>query len=752
MFANLFLLSALAATPLPKLVITHTMGMMPVCGGSGGVGVCTCATNSPYGGVRRIEGLGGRDAKYAKGCRWDLEMAEEQGVDVFGVLLSGNDRSAQFWYGWLETWEEMYAENPSLRIRLAPIFAGCDIAEWPANPKKFTYFRPIWEKYRNSKAWYRHDGRILFVGYKSAMWWDRRALDIGENLKAVAHQRDFFEFLGIGRDAFFVYDGTEYASGQISGGPKGKPSDLGEIASAVCDAVDGYCCWGGVIPDELYRTNYPVIAAAVRAKGRPWIMPIVNVHSLIGQFYRSLPGVQRLYDTWEMAAATGASGALLVTWNDWNEATSFAPASSLNYALAGLNAKLIHRFKTGAFPEPAKDEVFVFYRKYHADADPWPFVRGTVERDRDQWGETDDVLDVTVFAKADGEARISGTPSGVAVRALRRGFNRFLLKTAVGQEIAVRIWRGGALAHELVSPERVTDRPWREDLLPWGWSSNCRALYARDLGPGFRPVSQYSQRYADGVEDWFRLYWWGTSERVAGSGADEDPDGDGIVNREECRLRTNPLAANPVYRGAADWDTLAEALGPNTNGLQRVARQRINLNPYPDRFGNPIHGFLYAEKGGAYAPKWMSKWNDNPKWGLGWTFRSGRKHLYGRGAHGGVEMTLDPQLAGVYRFLPPQDGDYRVSARLWPGRGLVREGDRLTLTVRLNGRIVATQTGARGDVAELAPVPVRARRHDRLDFVLAGPSTGRVTGEVLPVVTFATGKGAKTETRAASGN
>ena len=39
MFANLFLLSALAATPLPKLVITHTMGMMPVCGGSGGVGV-----------------------------------------------------------------------------------------------------------------------------------------------------------------------------------------------------------------------------------------------------------------------------------------------------------------------------------------------------------------------------------------------------------------------------------------------------------------------------------------------------------------------------------------------------------------------------------------------------------------------------------------------------------------------------------------------------------------------------------------
>ena len=731
MLADALLMSALAATPLPKLVITHTMGMMPVRGGSGGYDTFVCATNSPYGGTARLSGLGGRDPKYADGYRWDLEMAEAQGVDVFGVLLSGNDRSAQFWHGWLETWEKMYAENPSLRIRLCPVYAGCDIAEWPENPAKFRYFKPIWEKYSGSKAWYRHDGRILFVGYKSPMWWDKRANDIDENLKAVEHQRRFFEFLGIGRDAYFIYDGTEYAPGQISGGPKGDPAELGALASAVCDVVDGYCCWGGVIPDELYRTNYAFIADAVRAKGKPWIMPIVDIHSLIGQFYRSLPGVQRLYDTWETAERTGAAGALLVTWNDWNESTSFAPSASFNYALSGLNAKLIHRFKHGAFPEPAEDEVFMFYRKYHADADPWPYVRGTVERDRDRWGETDDVLDVTVFAKAQGEARISGTPEGTVVRQLERGFNRFLLRTAVGREIAVRIRRRGKVEHELVSPERVTNRPWREDLLPWGWSSKCRENYDRYFGKGFRPTSQYSQRYEDGVEDWFRLYWWGTSERVAGSGPDEDPDGDGVSNREECLLRTNPLKANPIYRGAADWDTLAEALGPNTN-CSRVAHERINLNPYPDRFGNPTHGFLYADKGASYDPKWMSKWCNNPAYGIGWTFRSGRKHSYRLGERGGIAMTLDPKLSGVYRFLPPEKGRYRVSARLHGG-GIADS----RLTVRLNGRPVAEVSCPRGSTAVMNAVTVRAYRLDKLDFVVECADDVPCTVELVPSVDFA---------------
>ena len=165
-----------------RIVVTHTMGMMPVYGGDGGYSTMMREPGSPYGGLRRMRGLGASGERYRSGYRWDLEMAERQGVDVFGVLLSGNERSRQFWLGWLRTWTEMRAENPSLRIRLAPLFAGCDIVERRKDPGKFAYFRDVWNEDRDSPAWYRVDRRVMFVGYKSSMWWDARANSVDENV------------------------------------------------------------------------------------------------------------------------------------------------------------------------------------------------------------------------------------------------------------------------------------------------------------------------------------------------------------------------------------------------------------------------------------------------------------------------------------------------------------------------------------------------------------------------------------------
>jgi hypothetical protein len=150
--------------------------------------------------------------------------------------------------------------------------------------------------------------------------------------------------------------------------------------------------WGGVIPDEIYRRNYPVIAEAVNKTGKAWGMPIINIHSGVGQFYISRPGVQRLINTWNMAHATNAQFAQIVTWNDWYEATGYGPCISFNYAFTFLNAKFAHRFKHGAFPESKDDTVYLFYRKYHPDADPYLYPRATVERDRNRRpGRTDEV-------------------------------------------------------------------------------------------------------------------------------------------------------------------------------------------------------------------------------------------------------------------------------------------------------------------------------------------------------------------------
>jgi len=81
-------------------------------------------------------------------------------------------------------------------------------------------------------------------------------------------------------------------------------------------------------------------------------------------------------------------------------------------------------------------------------------------------------------------------------------------------------------------------------LIPWGWSSDCRKRYDRDFGPDFRPISYYSQRHNDGIPDWFRLHYFGTTELPAGGLPSEDPDGDGVDNLHNTRagrIRWNPI-------------------------------------------------------------------------------------------------------------------------------------------------------------------------------------------------------------------
>ena len=101
------------------------------------------------------------------------------------------------------------------------------------------------------------------------------------------------------------------------------------------------------------------------------------------------------------------------------------------------------------------------------------------------------------------------------------------------------------------------------------------------------------------------------------------------------------------------------------------------------------------------------------------------------GDGGGIALEIDPALAAVYRFLPPVDETYAVSAELSAtGRTDLR------LKVRLNGREIATLAAAKGGKASLAPVQVCARRLDRIDFAVEG-GDALAAGELVPRVSFA---------------
>lgn len=772
------LVPAAEEAPLPKLVFTHAMGMMPAVTwyAANGMFPLTDYARSkppndfarPYGGQQRIAGLGfyyaflRQDSSYnfnepyqlwwerkqtsqhpdfvpydlaqlENRYRWDLRMAEEGGLDGFGLCLSGNEASAPHAAAWFDTLEDMLRANPRTHLRLTIAICGDDLPN-AERPDKYRWLIRLVRERGTSPAWLRHQGRIVFMGYHNHITWDsRQSLDPPYIRETIARHRALFAAMGI--EPVFIYDGPEYVPGQISQRHlPAKPELLAPLVETVCERFAGYSCWGGVIPDEIYPINYRIIAETVHKHGKAWMMPIVNLHSGIGQFYKSKPGVERLLETWDFAAQTEARCVQLVTWNDTAEATGFQPSLSWNYALWGLNARFVHRFKYGDFPAETEDSVFLFYRKYHADADPTLYPRATVERDVNKWGETDDLLHVIVFAVAAGTLEVSGTGEGRSRRPLRRGFNEFKLTTAVNQELAARIFRDGRLAHELVSPERVTDRPYREDLIPWGWSSACRRLYDRDFGKSFRPVSYYSQRDGDGIPDWFRLHYFGSTEAKPGlSLAGDDPDGDGVDNRHEYLGGDDPRTPNAVYSPGFRWDELTAALSPITDG--RRGADRINLNPYPDKLGKLVHAFLYTDSPAPDAPwRYLMKWsNAVPGVPTGWGLRTGGGPGCYLDGEGTVGMRLPPGQGCRYRFLAPVAGTLRVTAEF-----AVRQGADVEFQVRHGAALLFSAKGSPGHAAPFA-TEIHVAPGDRLDFSARGGEDGTARVTVKPVLEFLRG-------------
>ena len=751
--------------PLPKWVLTHTMGMMPATnwyGLNSLFPLTEYAKSRPdtywtttFGGQYRMLPLGamytftGKDSKYnfnkpliypvrkpelsyspediKDKYLWDLKWAERMGVDGYGILLSRNKVSKKHALGWFNAMEKILKQNPDTKLRLTIMFCGHELPN-KKEPWRYEWLKEFCKEYKDSPAWLRHDGRIVFMGYRSMMTWSsKEGVKLEQAKKAVKAHKEFLKSLGMG-DPIFLFDGTEYVPGDIThSNIKPNPELLAPIAEQVCKSFDGYMVWGGVIPDKIYQRNYPVIADAVNKSGKAWGMPIINIHSGIGQFYISNPGVSRLIDTWNYAYKTNAQFTQIVTWNDWNEATGYAPSISFNYAFTSLNQKFVHRFKNGKFPEDKEDKVYMFYRKYHPDADPYLYPRATVERDVNKWGETDDVLHVIVFANDAGTIKVSGTSKGTQTLKLKKGFNEFMLKTAINKEIAARIYRNGKLAHDLISPERVSDKPYREDLVPWGWSSDCRKYYDEEFGKGFRPISYYSQRYNDGIPDWFRLLYFGTTDMPAGGKADEDPDKDGITNLNEYLMGEDPTVPNTAYEAGYKWDELPAALALQKKG-KFVAR--INQNPYPDKHGKLVHTFMYTldEKlDGSYTH--MNKWNNRGKV-IGWSLRNWKPFYFYLTKDKGMGIKILPGYTAVYRFWSPVVGRIKYKCKL---KGDAKTPVKFYIKKGAQELFVATCEPGNEITAE---VEIDTALRDRIDFIVKPVGQDKANVVLYPEITL----------------
>ena len=180
----------------------------------------------------------------------------------------------------------------------------------------------------------------------------------------------------------------------------------------------------------------------------------------------------------------------VITWNDYPEGHHLAPEINHNEGFSILLNYYKSQWKHLPSPYAGRDVAVVFFKKYKHDATPAPYNIPVVAFQREAippaW---EDSIEVVTLLPAAGQVGVNGqaanAPAGLAVR-------KFAMRPG---PVAVSVSRRNRATVHFVTPEGITDRPYRADRITYTFSSEFDAFY-KDLFPGFKP--SYSHEYNPG--------------------------------------------------------------------------------------------------------------------------------------------------------------------------------------------------------------------------------------------------------------
>jgi hypothetical protein len=296
------------------------------------------------------------------------------------------------------------------------------------------------------------------------------------------------------------------------------------------------------------------VAKAVRAVGGDWCQPMWFQYDnsrngfLYGDALRT--GSALFRENWRKAREYDSPVMQFVTWNDYTENTNLAPGYQTHYTFLDLNAYFAQWWKTGRQPETDHDRIYVFFKRYNADARTYPFTAWPYARG-------DGMLEVVTILPRPATVRVPGrdmaydAPAGV--------FSRTLPLTP--GPVTVEVVRDGQISARLDSPDPVTERPYRHQASLYAFSTEEARHWRADFGdqPLFT-ASEYGDADGDGLPNWFEMYWFGKFFDWSTAGAADakgDLDGDGRDHLREYLDQTHPLKpdAPPVrWTGAGAPD------------------------------------------------------------------------------------------------------------------------------------------------------------------------------------------------------
>ncbi|MEM9065234.1 MAG: endo-1,3-alpha-glucanase family glycosylhydrolase [Planctomycetota bacterium] len=500
-----------------KLVIAHYMtGMLPTP--SGEFGWIDPARYDPNGFTSAAGGLyqtipvislhaGSREglADPETAALFEMRAAKTLGIDGFNFYYPlGPDKAFRDRYDeYIVAFFAAAAEH-GLDFKLTLCLAPYGHGDKDAFAKAEIYaehLNGLLEQTDRSSNWLRTpDGRLLIYTWLADAFvssdFDGRHWEIGEQpelLQTVATALDHMGSLAGEKDIAVIYHLDQ-------------PDVDGLVAEALkhFPAVYGWCETGAdrmqrrrevaALAEQVGRTYVPEVHAdyytsKVYAKGeQAQIFDVERVLEIgtsgIERRVQVMGLTQTFREKLKIAIDIDAPIISYTSWNDYPEGHHLAPEINHNFGFAVMLREYLRQWRGGNPEKPGYDALAVYFKKYPSDA--MPSGHSVAVRTKQTVGPAtaDDGIDVLVIAQEQSILRVDGldpqiVPAGVRVLRLpmRPG------------PVRVSLARGTASVASLVTPEWITQAPYRTDRLTYSFSSEFERYFGEIFGEAPRHTS-----------------------------------------------------------------------------------------------------------------------------------------------------------------------------------------------------------------------------------------------------------------------
>ena len=642
----------LQAAPREKKIFAHYMGCYPVGYGALDYHLRQQSKEMKYDSANQQAASGGnivnwplipQDAQLtpAQAAELEIKRALRGGIDGFAIdAWAGGD-------GAKETLSHLFAAAERLDVPFE-LTICLDPACHPRGPVGNhiqTYTDSIkWliEKHGKSAKLARRNGKVLILGYGSgSIIYEQAFRDLPEGpakWNRIAEAYDQVE-TNVGQPIYWHFDFDNISMRTSSKDPK-VWLEAAAWAGRTFDSVGGF--FGAY--DEWYKK--PEAIAAIKAGGAEWNLPLYYQYNNKGGSLFVELGTNKLRDVWQRIRESDSTLLQFVTWNDYGEDTVLAPGYSTNYTILSLNRHLIDWWKQGAEPKVAQDQIHLIFRRAVNGAPVFPFLEKR---------SAPGVLEVATILKAPGTVSLPGrgisyeAPAGLSVK-------QFPLQTG---DVSASLLRTGKTVLSVTAPEKVTDKPFREDNAMVCFSSNFLDEWKADFA--HTPPLLYSENGdidGDSLPNWFEMYYFGRFpylSTASSADASADPDSDRLSNLEEYQLQSDPTKAEGRYDQGYIWD------------FSEITEKGISYNPGRDSHRHNVWYFLYKHGESGAIP---------------------RDGNYARTQSSGANIPYAGLMAHLSPAKDPDGRDYRY-LHAWIAHRKTPEGRwQMTLRPRANAAII----------------------------------------------------------------